>query len=61
MFRLHEFDEQAAAVKDGASRVVPAPLLALFSASELETLVCGSPDIPLNALRSLATYKGDYN
>lgn len=56
--RLHEFDAQAAAVRDGASRVVPGPLLSLFSAAELEALVCGSPDIPLNALRSLATYKG---
>lgn len=47
-------------MRDGASRVVPGPLLSLFSAAELEALVCGSPDIPLNALRSLATYKGTY-
>ncbi|XP_049884481.1 probable E3 ubiquitin-protein ligase HERC2 isoform X2 [Pectinophora gossypiella] len=57
-YRLHEFDEQVRAVRDGMSRVVPAPLLALFSAAELETLVCGSPDIPVHALRASATYKG---
>ncbi|KAJ2946601.1 hypothetical protein O0L34_g12657 [Tuta absoluta] len=57
-YRLHEFDEQVRAVRDGMSRVIPAPLLALFSASELETLVCGSPDIPVHALRASATYKG---
>ncbi|XP_028033518.1 probable E3 ubiquitin-protein ligase HERC2 [Bombyx mandarina] len=57
-YRLHEFDEQVRAVRDGMSRVIPAPLVALFNASELETLVCGSPDIPVNALRASATYKG---
>ncbi|CAH0405793.1 unnamed protein product [Chilo suppressalis] len=57
-YRLHEFDEQVRAVRDGMSRVVPAPLVALFNAAELETLVCGSPDIPVHALRASATYKG---
>ncbi|XP_041973907.1 probable E3 ubiquitin-protein ligase HERC2 [Aricia agestis] len=57
-YRLHEFDEQVRAVRDGMSRVIPAPLLALFAASELEALVCGSPDIPVQALRASATYKG---
>ncbi|XP_072386929.1 E3 ubiquitin-protein ligase HERC2 [Diabrotica undecimpunctata] len=57
-FRLHEFDEQVKAVRDGMSRVVPVPLLSLFSGYELETMVCGSPDIPLTLLKSVATYKG---
>ncbi|KAJ8962033.1 hypothetical protein NQ314_005815 [Rhamnusium bicolor] len=57
-FRLHEFDEQVKAVRDGMSRVVPVPLLSLFSGYELETMVCGSPDIPLSLLKSVATYKG---
>ncbi|VEN50261.1 unnamed protein product [Callosobruchus maculatus] len=61
-FRLHEFDEQVKAVRDGMSRVVPVPLLSLFSGYELETMVCGSPDIPLSLLKSVATYKGiDYS
>ncbi|XP_048524463.1 E3 ubiquitin-protein ligase HERC2 [Dendroctonus ponderosae] len=57
-FRIHEFDEQVKAVRDGMSKVVPVPLLSLFSGYELETMVCGSPDIPLTLLKSVATYKG---
>ncbi|XP_076028585.1 E3 ubiquitin-protein ligase HERC2 isoform X2 [Oratosquilla oratoria] len=57
-YRLHEFDAQVASVRRGMSRVVPVPLLSLFTPYELETMVCGSPDIPLNLLKSVATYKG---
>ncbi|XP_011141461.1 E3 ubiquitin-protein ligase HERC2 [Harpegnathos saltator] len=57
-YRLHEFDAQVAAVREGLSKVVPVPLLALFSGPELETMVCGSPDIQINLLKSVATYKG---
>lgn len=57
-YRLHEFDEQVKAVRDGMSKVIPVPLLSLFSGYELETMVCGSPDIPLSLLKSVATYKG---
>lgn len=57
-FRLHEFDEQVKAVRDGMSKVVPVPLLSLFNAYELETMVCGSPDIPLSLLKSVAVYRG---
>lgn len=56
--RLHEFDEQVSAVREGMAKVIPVPLLSLFSGYELETMVCGSPDIPLNLLKSVATYKG---
>ncbi len=56
--RLHEFDEAVAAVREGMSQVVPVPLLSLFTGYELETMVCGSPDIPLTLLKSVATYKG---
>ncbi|XP_076233389.1 E3 ubiquitin-protein ligase HERC2 [Calliopsis andreniformis] len=57
-YRLHEFDAQVAAVREGMSKVIPVPFLALFSGTELETMVCGSPDIPLTLLKSVATYKG---
>lgn len=57
-YRLHEFDDQVNAVREGMSRVIPVPLLSLFTGYELETMVCGSPDIPLNLLKSVATYKG---
>ncbi|RXG68740.1 E3 ubiquitin-protein ligase HERC2 [Armadillidium vulgare] len=55
----HEyFDEQVKAVRSGMARVIPVPLLSLFTPFELETMVCGSPDIPLALLKSVATYKG---
>lgn len=57
-YRLHEFDEQIKAVRDGMSKVIPVPLLSLFSATELQEMVCGSPDIPLGLLKTVATYKG---
>ncbi|GAB6021505.1 E3 ubiquitin-protein ligase herc2 [Chamberlinius hualienensis] len=57
-YRLHEFDEAVAAVREGMALVIPVPLLGLFTGYELETMVCGSPDIPLGLLKSVATYKG---
>ncbi|KAJ8028688.1 E3 ubiquitin-protein ligase HERC2 [Holothuria leucospilota] len=57
-YRLHEFDEQVQWVREGMARVIPVPLLSLFTGAELETMVCGSPDIPLHLLKSVATYKG---
>ncbi|CAL1297267.1 unnamed protein product [Larinioides sclopetarius] len=57
-YRLHEFDEQVSAVREGMSKVVPVPLLSLFTGSELETMVCGSPEIPIQLLKAVATYKG---
>ena len=56
--RLHEFDSAVSYVREGMARVVPLPLLSLFTPYELETMVCGSPDIPLALLKSVATYKG---
>ncbi|PIK54294.1 hypothetical protein BSL78_08822 [Apostichopus japonicus] len=45
-------------VREGMARVISVPLLSLFTGAELETMVCGSPDIPLHLLKSVATYKG---
>ena len=56
--RLHEFDESVGLVREGIGRVVPVPLLSLFTGPELETLVCGRPEISVNLLRSVVTYKG---
>lgn len=42
LFRLHEFDEQVSAVREGMARVVPVPLLSLFTGYELETMVSES-------------------
>jgi E3 ubiquitin-protein ligase HERC2 len=45
-------------VRNGMARVVPVPLLSLFTSYELEAMVCGSPEIPINMLLSIVTYKG---
>ncbi|XP_050522470.1 E3 ubiquitin-protein ligase HERC2 [Daktulosphaira vitifoliae] len=57
-FRLHEFDLQIKAVRNGMARVIPVPLLSLFTNTELESMVCGSPEIPINMLLSIVSYKG---
>ena len=57
-FRLHEFDAQVNAVRQGLGRVLPLPLLSLFTGPELEAMVCGSPELPLALLKSVTTYKG---
>ncbi|GFS15828.1 E3 ubiquitin-protein ligase HERC2, partial [Elysia marginata] len=57
-YRLHEFDEQVRWVREGMAQVVPVPLLSLSTGYELEKMVCGSQDIPLSLLKSVANYKG---
>ncbi|XP_040568701.2 LOW QUALITY PROTEIN: E3 ubiquitin-protein ligase HERC2-like [Lepeophtheirus salmonis] len=57
-YRLNEFDFAVSAIREGMSRVIPVPLLSLFTGYELEVMVCGSPDIPIHLLKSVSTYKG---
>lgn len=57
-YRFSEFDRQVKAIREGMAEVIPVPLLSLFTGVEIETMVCGSPDIPLDLLRSVTTYKG---
>lgn len=56
--RLHEFDIQVQAMREGMAKVVPVPLLSLFTGPELETMVCGSHEISIQLLKSVTTYKG---
>ena len=56
--RLHEFDHQVLAIREGMARVIPVPLLSLFTGPELETMVCGSQEISIGLLKSVTTYKG---
>lgn len=53
-YRLHECDVQAAALRSGLAEVVPLEALVLFSAEEIERLVCGEPDWSVDALRARA-------
>jgi len=54
--RLREFEVQVDWIRDGLRRIIPAEPLYLLSAAELETLVCGSPEINLNALKRHVKY-----
>ena len=56
--RLHEFDQQVLALCEGLTKVVPVPLLSLFTGPELETMVCGSQEVSISLLKSVTTYKG---
>jgi hypothetical protein len=41
-YRLHEFDLATEMIRKGLGTIVPVHLLSLFTANELETMVCGS-------------------
>nr|CAB3252595.1 ZF(ZZ)-8 zinc finger protein [Phallusia mammillata] len=57
-YRLHEFDRMVSAVREGMASVIPLAMLSLFTAQELETTVCGSPDVPLHLLKAVCSHKG---
>lgn len=55
-FRLHELDQQVAAVREGMASIVPVPLLSLYTARMLEVSVCGSEQIDIHILKKVASY-----
>lgn len=57
-YRLHEFDAQMMAIRSGMARVVPMPLLSLYTPPQLEHQVCGSQEFSLDVLRTHTKYKG---
>ena len=57
-YRLNEFSEQIKWIRAGLSQVVPVPLLSLFTGSELENMVCGNPEISVESLKSITSYRG---
>lgn len=57
-YKLHECDKQIEWIRNGMSQVVPVPLISLFTGPELENMVCGSPEIHVDALRTITTYRG---
>jgi E3 ubiquitin-protein ligase HERC2 len=56
-YYLHEYDEQAAAVRQGLGSIVPPHLLSLYSWQELDHMVCGDPVIDISLLQSVTTYQ----
>jgi hypothetical protein len=57
--RLREATAQITAIRTGLTAIIPAPLIRLWTAHELERAVCGSPDIPVDELRATARYDLD--
>ena len=54
---LHEYDVQAAMVRNGLGAVVPLYLLSLYSWQELDNMVCGDPFIDVDLLKSMTSYQ----
>ena len=54
--RLQESASQMRALRQGINDIVPLPLFALFTAQELEHLVCGQPDVDVEALKRTCIY-----
>ena len=54
--RMKEVVHQIKALKEGLCMVVPEKVLSLLTWQELEEKVCGSPEIPLSALKKSARY-----
>lgn len=57
-YRLHEGDAAVAYMRRGLAKVVPAKLLGLFTSSELETMICGAPEIDVDLLQRCTEYSG---
>ena len=55
-YRLHEFDSQAQAVRNGLSTIIPIRLLSLFTWEQLEVMVCGKPEIDVKLLQRVTEY-----
>jgi len=55
-YRLHEFDRQAAAVRQGLGCMIPSRLLSIYTWDQLEEMVCGRPTIDIQLLKSVTEY-----
>ncbi|KAL7061915.1 hypothetical protein AAHC03_01560 [Spirometra sp. Aus1] len=56
LYRRQEFELAIRLVRRGLAQVLPICVLSFFSAEELECLVCGVPEISVEALQQLVTY-----
>ena len=55
--RLREGAAQVAAMRRGLCAVIPAAVVRLWTAQELELAVCGSPEIPVSVIRDNARFE----
>jgi E3 ubiquitin-protein ligase HERC2 len=58
-YRLTEFDVQIGAICRGISSLVQFDLLSLFTWQQLETMVCGTPEVDIRLLKEKTVYHGD--
>jgi hypothetical protein len=56
-YRLHEFDVAVAALRKGLGAIVPVHLLSLFTAFELESMVCGAREVSIELLKRNTEYQ----
>ena len=56
--RLSEFDEQATSIAKGFKEVVPTDVIKLYSWSQFETLVCGTPTLDVDLWKRNTIYSG---
>lgn len=54
--RMNEFEDQLAAMRRGLITVVPEAVLELLTWQELETRICGDPEITIDALKKTTYY-----
>ena len=57
--KIHEFDDQIAAIRRGLSDILPLHLLPIYTHLELEHVVCGDSDFSVDLLKSMTVYEGD--
>jgi len=57
-YRLHEVDQQCAAIRAGLGQMIPLRPLTLFNWQELQTMVCGSPTVNVDLLKKCTRYEG---
>ena len=57
-YRVAECDAQIDAIRRGIGAIVPTYLLALFTGSEIEYLICGSADVDVKLLKETCQYDG---
>eukprot|EP00474_Spongospora_subterranea_P006862 CRZ07320.1 hypothetical protein [Spongospora subterranea] len=55
--RLHESDAQIEEIRNGFASIVPLTAFELFTAEEMETLVCGHADFNVELLQSMTVYE----
>ncbi|CAF4614895.1 unnamed protein product, partial [Rotaria sp. Silwood2] len=60
-YRLNEFHRQIECIRQGLYSVVPGYFLVLFTASELEEMICGKGEMDVELLKRNTSYGGHYN